>query len=276
MRALRWLAPVAVLAGLFYGASQLAPKAVEAAALHIPAVYLGGLASGGGGLLGGGNCSSSSASCAVAAFTSTTLAATTGAFSDTVTITKASGSNALALATSGSRIDFGAGASDYASSDGTYVIFAGPIKTGNQIRLVATTTEPLITNGSNLSLASVDALGLRGGAANGATATGVAVTNFPSLTTAGAEMLSLYPDNAATKKAAIDKDGTYIFYGNPTLRTCAAAIEGAVSRDVASGVSTGKRTKLCLCTSDGAGSPAYVWQNLATGTLGSTTTCGSE
>ncbi len=74
MRALRWLAPVAILAGLFYGAGQLAPKAVEAAIPPIPMMYLGGLASGGGGLLGGGNCSSSSASCVAAAITSSTNA----------------------------------------------------------------------------------------------------------------------------------------------------------------------------------------------------------
>lgn len=39
----------------------------------------------------------------------------------------ASGSNGFALQTNGARVDFGAGASDYASSDGTTVTFAGPI-----------------------------------------------------------------------------------------------------------------------------------------------------
>lgn len=69
--------------------------------------------------------------------------------------------------------------------------------------------------------------------------------------------------------------GQVTIVANPALATCAAGIEGAISRDVLSGVATGKRTKLCLCTSDGAG--AYVWQNLATGTLGaSATTCGTE
>lgn len=38
-----------------------------------------------------------------------------------------SGSNAFAVATNGARIDFGAGASDYASSDGTTVTFAAPV-----------------------------------------------------------------------------------------------------------------------------------------------------
>jgi hypothetical protein len=58
------------------------------------------------------------------------------------------------------------------------------------------------------------------------------------------------------------------------LSTCAAGIEGHLERDVLAGASTGKRTKLCLCTSDGAG--AYAWQNVASGTLGSSTACGAE
>lgn len=61
---------------------------------------------------------------------------------------------------------------------------------------------------------------------------------------------------------------------NSSLDTCTAGIEGEVSRDVLSGVATGKRTKICVCTSDG--SSVYKWQNLATGTLGTTTTCGTE
>jgi hypothetical protein len=47
----------------------------------------------------------------------------------TVTGVAASGSNALAVSTNGARTDFGAGASDYASSDGTTVTFAGPVTT---------------------------------------------------------------------------------------------------------------------------------------------------
>lgn len=50
-----------------------------------------------------------------------------------ITSTIASGSNAFGAATNGSRIDFGAGASDYASSDGTTVTFAGPVTTGSPL-----------------------------------------------------------------------------------------------------------------------------------------------
>lgn len=41
-----------------------------------------------------------------------------------------SGSNAFAVNTNGARIDFGAGADDYASSDGTTITFAGPVAIG--------------------------------------------------------------------------------------------------------------------------------------------------
>jgi hypothetical protein len=39
------------------------------------------------------------------------------------------------------------------------------------------------------------------------------------------------------------------------------------------GTGTLARTRLCLCTSDGAASPAFVWQNVVSGTLGTATTC---
>lgn len=59
-----------------------------------------------------------------------------------------------------------------------------------------------------------------------------------------------------------------------SLATCSASLEWTIVSDVLSGVATGKRSKLCLCTSDGAS--AYKWQNVVTGTLGTTTTCGTE
>jgi hypothetical protein len=55
------------------------------------------------------------------------------------------------------------------------------------------------------------------------------------------------------------------------LPTCAAGLEGTLLTQAAGG---GTRTKLCMCTSDGGGAPAFAWQNLATAALGDTTTCG--
>lgn len=57
------------------------------------------------------------------------------------------------------------------------------------------------------------------------------------------------------------------------LPTCAAGVEGRIVRDTLAGGTTGARTRVCLCTSDGAGSPAYAWQNIVSGTVGTTTTC---
>ncbi len=61
-----------------------------------------------------------------------------------------------------------------------------------------------------------------------------------------------------------------------TLSTCAAAKEGAIELDsTGGGTTTSKRTKPCVCTSDGAGSATYRWHNLLnpTATTGNTTTC---
>jgi hypothetical protein len=59
-----------------------------------------------------------------------------------------------------------------------------------------------------------------------------------------------------------------------TLDTCAAATEGYIERDtLAGGTSTTHATRVCLCQSDGAASPAFKWRNMASGTLGTTTTC---
>lgn len=58
-----------------------------------------------------------------------------------------------------------------------------------------------------------------------------------------------------------------------TLVTCNATNEFGVMGDSASGGSTGDRSRICLCTSDGGGSPAYAWQNIVTGNIGTSTTC---
>lgn len=62
-----------------------------------------------------------------------------------------------------------------------------------------------------------------------------------------------------------------------TLPTCAAALEGLIASDTASGGTTSYlRTKTCVCTSNGdpdAG-VAYAWTNLASAKAGTSTTCG--
>jgi hypothetical protein len=57
-----------------------------------------------------------------------------------------------------------------------------------------------------------------------------------------------------------------------SLGTCAAGREGDEARDALAGGTTGALTRRCLCTSDG-GTPAYKWQNMVSGNLGTATTC---
>jgi hypothetical protein len=140
-----------------------------------------------------------------------TGSATAPAFSSTA----ASGSNAFGVTTNGARVDFGAGANDYASSDGTTVTFAGPIST-TTIN-ASSGTVPMLT-----------------------------VSNF--LSWSGAYDL--------------------VSFG------CDSSREGRMMRAQSTGgTNSGARTKLCVCTSDGAASPSYAWQNLASGAVGTTTTC---
>jgi hypothetical protein len=58
------------------------------------------------------------------------------------------------------------------------------------------------------------------------------------------------------------------------LGTCALAREGTEMRDNTSGGTSGDRTRICLCTSDGGGTPAYAWVNIGCpDTVGDATTC---
>lgn len=96
------------------------------------------------------------------------VTASTGGFSDTVTVTKASGSNAVALATAGSRVDFGPGGGDHASSDGANVVtFASTLQA---VTLYATST--LYSDGtSQLGNAMTDAIETYGTMRNPGTGT---------------------------------------------------------------------------------------------------------
>lgn len=122
--------------------------------------------------------------------------------------------------------------------------------------------------------AANDGTDYRGRAADGATAVSHKFGNTVALTTAGALIGGFYNDASAltTLKFSIDKDGS-TQSAAATLQTCALGIEGKISRNAATGGTTGVRTSACMCTSDGAGTPAYAWMHLTTGTVGTTTTC---
>jgi hypothetical protein len=110
----------------------------------------------------------------------------------------------------------------------------------------------------------------RGTTANGASAINHLFSTSVAYTTAGAKLASF--QNLSTEKFFVDKDGSS-WRAAATLQTCAASTEGLISRDAAAGGTSGSRTRICTCTSDGGGSPAYAWQNIVTGTVGTTTTC---
>lgn len=130
---------------------------------------------------------------------------------------------------------------------------------------------------------------IKGNAPDSGSAVGVIIDNAASLTTTGAKILSVR--NFNSEKASIDKDGTAVFNslstsGNlivgwtmtmnvaTTPGTCGASAEGRIIRVTGTGgTATAKRTQLCLCTSDGAATPVYAWQNMAGGALGTSTAC---
>lgn len=112
----------ALLAGLFNTITQ--PGAAVAASYNIPE-YIQEYAKAQSFPAGGG-CSPAQTCSAAAVVSSGAVSGTT--FTGTsFTASAGSGSNGLAVSTNGARIDFGAGASDYAASNGTTVTFAGPI-----------------------------------------------------------------------------------------------------------------------------------------------------
>lgn len=152
----------------------------------------------------------------------------------TLTLMAGSGVKAIQLQT-GAFLDLGGGANDYLYSDGSYVY------------------TPTLFGAS---------------------------TFFATVTTPG--FVSLYGANntkwcPGADTACFTSDGTTIWvasfgWTSHTLDTCNSSNEGAVQRQ--GGVAgSSVRTKLCLCTSDGAATPVYAWQNLASAAVGDTTTC---
>lgn len=79
--------------------------------------------------------------------------------------------------------------------------------------------------------------------------------------------------NTTASQAVTISDAQGLLIVSQTLPTCAAGLEWTLVSDAASGVSTGARSRMCMCTSDGAGTPAYAWQNIVTANIGNTTTC---
>ncbi len=99
----------------------------------------------------------------------------------------------------------------------------------------------------------------------------------PVANAGGSNLISFVDDGSGAASGAgvpAVNDTGVLKFPFSTLPTCNSTNEGIVVLNAARGISTGVRTGLCLCTSDGAGSPVYAWMDLTTGTIGSTTLCG--
>lgn len=79
--------------------------------------------------------------------------------------------------------------------------------------------------------------------------------------------------NTASGKPVLVDDADGFRIAAKTLPACGTVLEGTELIDSAAGGTSGARTRKCLCTSDGAGAPAYAWQNMVTGTVGTSTAC---
>jgi hypothetical protein len=169
----------------------------------------------------------------------------------------ASGSNGFSCATNGCRFDLGSGANDYFVSTGTNIQTPGDI--------VASVVNAQISGGST-------AAEMYGSPTDGATAAGVRLRSLTNLATQGAAIARFFNNNT-TEKAYVDFQGN-TWQAAATLPTCVTGLVGLQAMDgAASGAS--ERSRLCLCTHDGSGSAAgdFDWVNLASGTVGTETTC---
>ena len=172
-----------------------------------------GLASKGGLESGGGVGQLANQDISAATYTATSTTAVN------YTANAASGTDAFKVATNGARIHFGAGASDYASSNGTTVTFAGPLTTASTFNAAQINgTLGYFTSevyASYFRQTSASAVEIRGFAVDGATAVGAIVNTGSTYSTAGAKLLSVR--NNTTEKASIDKDGGLTLGGQLAL-----------------------------------------------------------
>ncbi len=99
-----------------------------------------------------------------------------------------------------------------------------------------------------------------------------------SLAVDGQLILQTGDSNSYFWRSAQDTISTHAFFKPDYLQTppvtlalCYGPTEGMVQFDATTGRTTGKRTKSCICSSDGFAN--YAWQDLATGILGTESAC---
>ncbi len=192
-------------------------------------------------------------------------AATTGTNSGDVTIGSVGAATANGASLSGQMLSL-------TPADGTH---PGIVTTGSQSIAGAKTFTGAIgasnlsgTNTGDVTLAAVGATP----SANGASLSSQALTLQPADATHPGVM------TAAAQTFGGVKTFAGLVAGTTSLSTCGTTIaEGTLSQQ--GGGTSGTRTKLCWCTSDGSGTPAYAWKNITTiaandaASIGTATTC---
>ena len=81
------------------------------------------------------------------------------------------------------------------------------------------------------------------------------------------------------RSVRVDQGQGLGFAPQSTIGTCDNTTGSGKHREgdvkVLSGASLSGRTRICMCTSDGGGTPAYAWLNVTTGTVGTSTACNN-
>jgi hypothetical protein len=183
--------------------------------------------------------------------TSGDLSATGAATVDHLTTTAASGTVALS-GVNGSKFCFGASTACI-TSDGTN--YTGPNYSGANLTGTGQVVTPSINSNSQ-------ALSVRGGGTDNASAVAITMKSSPDLTTAGAKIITFAPNNANTVKASIDIDGMVQFgIGNTgAAPTCDTTRRGKIWL-VNGGTGVTDTVTICLK----AAADTYSWVTLTTG-----------
>lgn len=95
-----------------------------------------------------------------------------------------------------------------------------------------------------------------------------------SMQVSGADKFHVNGTGGVTAAGTYSGPGLSMTSSSLSSNTCNSGVEGNVRRDSASGgTSTLHRTRVCICSSDGAASPTYTWVNITSGTVGTSTSC---
>lgn len=192
----------------------------------------------------------------------------------TISSSVASGSNAVAVITNGARIDFGAGASDYASSDGTTVTYAGPLTATGLLSATGAAGDVTLGGGDLTSSLATQTFNIIS-ALNAATAsaTVAAITLAPSATLDANDLVVEINSAAGTSLLSVDLEGDVLVTGSITSGS--TLTRGTITLASGTGTATVLAGAICTCT-DTAATPVILRCNVATTTLTASEVTGTS